>query len=124
MVGARFPKQSVPYPAEWAAFFNPSQPLDITLPGIRRPIGAEHPVIKTMNEIVGVFRNLGYSVEEGPEIETDYYNFEALNFSSEPSGARYAGYAVHRRARLETAAATACCCARTRLRCRFAPCRR
>ena len=54
--------------------------LDVTLPGIRRPIGAEHPVIKTMNEIVGVFRNLGYSVEEGPEIETDYYNFEALNF--------------------------------------------
>jgi phenylalanyl-tRNA synthetase alpha chain len=54
--------------------------LDITLPGIRRPIGVEHPVIKTMNEIVGVFRNLGYSVEEGPEIETDYYNFEALNF--------------------------------------------
>jgi phenylalanyl-tRNA synthetase alpha chain len=55
-------------------------PLDITLPGIRRPLGAEHPVIKTMNEIVSVFRNLGYSVEEGPEIETDYYNFEALNF--------------------------------------------
>jgi phenylalanyl-tRNA synthetase alpha chain len=54
--------------------------LDITLPGIRRNLGAEHPVIKTMNEIVGVFRNLGYSVEEGPEIETDYYNFEALNF--------------------------------------------
>ena len=54
--------------------------VDITLPGIRRPLGAEHPVIKTMNEMVGVFRNLGYSVEEGPEIETDYYNFEALNF--------------------------------------------
>jgi len=54
--------------------------LDITLPGIRRPIGAEHPVIKTMNEMIGVFRNLGYSVEEGPEIETDFYNFEALNF--------------------------------------------
>jgi phenylalanyl-tRNA synthetase alpha chain len=54
--------------------------LDITLPGIRRPIGAEHPVIKTLNEIVSVFRNLGYSVEEGPVIETDYYNFEALNF--------------------------------------------
>ncbi len=54
--------------------------IDITLPGTRRPLGAEHPVIKTMNEIVRVFRNLGYSVEEGPEIETDYYNFEALNF--------------------------------------------
>jgi phenylalanyl-tRNA synthetase alpha chain len=54
--------------------------LDITLPGIRRPIGAEHPIIRTMNEVVSVFRNLGYSVEEGPEIETDYYNFESLNF--------------------------------------------
>jgi phenylalanyl-tRNA synthetase alpha chain len=56
------------------------QAIDITLPGNRRPLGAEHPVIKTMNEIVSVFRNLGYSVEKGPIIETDYYNFEALNF--------------------------------------------
>ena len=54
--------------------------IDITLPGIERSLGAEHPVIKTMNEIVSVFRNLGYSVQEGPVIETDYYNFEALNF--------------------------------------------
>jgi len=54
--------------------------LDVTLPGNRRPLGAEHPVIKTMNEIVSVFRNLGYSIAEGPVIETDYYNFEALNF--------------------------------------------
>jgi phenylalanyl-tRNA synthetase alpha chain len=57
-----------------------SDRVDITLPGIRRPVGAEHPVIKTLNEIVCVFRNLGYSVQEGPVIETDYYNFEALNF--------------------------------------------
>ncbi|HEX6503983.1 MAG TPA: phenylalanine--tRNA ligase subunit alpha [Terriglobales bacterium] len=57
-----------------------SERLDISFPGIRRPIGAEHPVIQTTNEIVSVFRNLGYSVEEGPEIETDYYNFESLNF--------------------------------------------
>ena len=54
--------------------------VDVTLPGIRRPLGAEHPVIKTLNEIVAVFRDLGYSVEEGPVVETDYYNFEALNF--------------------------------------------
>jgi phenylalanyl-tRNA synthetase alpha chain len=54
--------------------------LDITLPGIRRPLGAEHPVLRTMNEITGVFGAMGYSVAEGPEIETDYYNFEALNF--------------------------------------------
>src|SRR5437016_444672 len=57
-----------------------AEALDITLPGIRRQLGAEHPVIKTSNEMVAIFRNLGYSVEEGPEIETDYYNFEALNF--------------------------------------------
>ena len=54
--------------------------IDISLPALRRPIGAEHPVIKTMNEIVSVFHNLGYSVEEGPVIESDYYNFESLNF--------------------------------------------
>jgi phenylalanyl-tRNA synthetase alpha chain len=54
--------------------------VDITLPGSRRPIGAEHPIIKTQNEIVSVFEKLGYSVAEGPVVETDYYNFEALNF--------------------------------------------
>jgi phenylalanyl-tRNA synthetase alpha chain len=54
--------------------------VDISLPGIRRPIGAEHPVIKTTNELVRVFQKLGYSVAEGPVVETDYYNFEALNF--------------------------------------------
>lgn len=57
-----------------------SERLDLTLPGIHHSIGAEHPIIRTMNEIVAVFRDLGYSVQEGPEIETDYYNFEALNF--------------------------------------------
>ena len=54
--------------------------VDITLPGVHREIGAEHPVIRTTNEIVSVFQKLGYSVAEGPVVETDYYNFEALNF--------------------------------------------
>jgi phenylalanyl-tRNA synthetase alpha chain len=54
--------------------------VDITLPGVRRPIGAEHPVMRTWREIVSVFQRLGYSVAEGPVVETDYYNFEALNF--------------------------------------------
>ncbi len=54
--------------------------VDITLPGIRRPIGAEHPVMRTTREMVGVFQKLGYSVAEGPVVETDYYNFESLNF--------------------------------------------
>jgi phenylalanyl-tRNA synthetase alpha chain len=54
--------------------------VDITLPGIRRPIGAEHAVMRTSREMVAVFQKLGYSVADGPVIETDYYNFEALNF--------------------------------------------
>jgi phenylalanyl-tRNA synthetase alpha chain len=80
----RFVEQEISKAREWEAaagqFATALQRLDITLPGIQRPIGAEHPVIKTLNEMVGVFRNLGYSVQEGPEIETDYYNFESLNF--------------------------------------------
>jgi len=54
--------------------------IDITLPGIRPGLGVEHPLIRTMNEIVGIFQRMGYSVGVGPEVETDYYNFEALNF--------------------------------------------
>ena len=57
-----------------------AEQVDITLPGIRRPIGAEHPIIRTMQEVVSVFQKLGYSVADGPVVETDYYNFEALNF--------------------------------------------
>jgi phenylalanyl-tRNA synthetase alpha chain len=60
--------------------FSVADRVDISLPGVRRPIGAEHPVIKTMHEIVSVFQKLGYSVAEGPVVETDYYNFESLNF--------------------------------------------
>ena len=54
--------------------------IDISLPGIRRPIGAEHPILKTSREIVSVFQKLGYSIADGPVVETDYYNFESLNF--------------------------------------------
>jgi phenylalanyl-tRNA synthetase alpha chain len=54
--------------------------VDISLPGIRRPLGAEHPVMKTSREMCAVFQRLGYSIAEGPVVETDYYNFEALNF--------------------------------------------
>jgi phenylalanyl-tRNA synthetase alpha chain len=56
------------------------QRLDITLPGIQRPIGVKHPILRVMDEIVAVFKAMGYSVGEGPEVETDYYNFESLNF--------------------------------------------
>ncbi len=53
--------------------------LDVSLPG--RPLnrGTLHPVTRITNEICGIFSRLGFDVAEGPEIETDYYNFEALN---------------------------------------------
>lgn len=54
--------------------------LDVTLPGTAQRIGVEHPLVKTMGEIVSVFQRMGYSVGLGPEVETDFYNFESLNF--------------------------------------------
>ena len=54
--------------------------VDISLPGIVRPLGVRHPVLRTLDELISVFVKMGYSVAEGPEVETDYYNFEALNF--------------------------------------------
>ncbi len=54
--------------------------VDITLPGMVRSPGVEHPLIKTMHEIVRVFHHLGYSTALGPQVETDFHNFEALNF--------------------------------------------
>jgi phenylalanyl-tRNA synthetase alpha chain len=54
--------------------------IDITLPGTRRLTGAEHPITRTMTQIVAVFAALGYSVGVGPEVETDFYNFESMNF--------------------------------------------
>ena len=66
---------SGPSNAELAA-----EAIDVTLPGTRRLVGAEHPITRTQNEIVRVFATLGYSVGVGPEVETDYYNFESMNF--------------------------------------------
>ncbi|HEY6873457.1 MAG TPA: phenylalanine--tRNA ligase subunit alpha [Geobacteraceae bacterium] len=54
--------------------------LDVTLPGRRRPIGTKHPITLVREEITEIFAGLGFQVAEGPEIELDYYNFEALNF--------------------------------------------
>jgi phenylalanyl-tRNA synthetase alpha chain len=67
-------------PGNLAPSTAPADDIDITLPGIRPTLGAEHPLIRTMHEIVRVFEHMGYSVGVGPEVETDYYNFEALNF--------------------------------------------
>lgn len=56
-----------------------SKAIDITLPGKFIPFGREHPIIKVLSEIVKIFVSMGFEVAEGPEVELDYYNFEALN---------------------------------------------
>ena len=56
-----------------------SETLDVTMPATYTPAGHRHPLISTIEEIVDIFSGLGYRVSEGPEIETDYYNFTALN---------------------------------------------
>jgi len=58
----------------------PSRTLDPTLPGRKRYVGRPHPLTLFEDEIERVFLAMGFAIEEGPEIETDYYNFEALNF--------------------------------------------
>ena len=60
-----------------------SEFFDVTLPGIEIPFGTRHPVQAVMDEIVETFIGLGFQIEEGPEAETDFYNFEALNFPPE-----------------------------------------
>ena len=54
--------------------------VDLTLPGETSYLGSPHPILLIQEEIENIFVRMGFSVEEGPEIETDYYNFEALNF--------------------------------------------
>jgi len=53
--------------------------LDISLPGRRPPIGKKHPVTQVTNEITEIFTGMGFQIAEGPEVELDFYNFEALN---------------------------------------------
>ncbi len=56
-----------------------TEALDITLPGKYTPFGKEHPIQQVLSEITGIFTTMGFEVGEGPEVELDYYNFEALN---------------------------------------------
>ncbi|SHI70878.1 phenylalanyl-tRNA synthetase, alpha subunit [Malonomonas rubra DSM 5091] len=56
-----------------------SEKIDVTLPGRRAVSGSKHPVTLVTEEIVDIFSRLGFMVEQGPEIEQDFYNFEALN---------------------------------------------
>ena len=56
-----------------------AEAVDVTLPGVPYPEGSLHPTLRIVDEVVDFFVGLGYRVAEGPEVETDYYNFTALN---------------------------------------------
>ena len=60
-----------------------AETIDVTLPGKRIPEGHRHPNTKTLEEVENIFIGMGYEVVEGPEIERDYYNFEALNIPAD-----------------------------------------
>ena len=71
--------------------------FDITLPGIRRKLGAKHPLSIVFDEICDLFIEMGFCVVEGPEIETEYYNFEALNIPLEhPSRESFDTFYLHK----------------------------
>jgi len=53
--------------------------IDVTLPGRKIPAGKKHPITQIFDEVIDIFSRLGFEVAEGPEVELDYYNFEALN---------------------------------------------
>ncbi|MDP4152198.1 MAG: phenylalanine--tRNA ligase subunit alpha [Bacillota bacterium] len=56
-----------------------SESIDVTMPGTARSLGRIHPLTKVMREIEEIFIGMGFSIADGPEVELDYYNFEALN---------------------------------------------
>ena len=57
--------------------------LDITLPGVAPKMGKRHPLAKVEAEMADIFRSMGFDIVEGPEVENDYYNFEALNIPAD-----------------------------------------
>jgi phenylalanyl-tRNA synthetase alpha chain len=56
-----------------------AEALDVTMPGARRAVGHRHPMSIVLGELADMFLGMGYEIAEGPDVETDYYNFEALN---------------------------------------------
>ena len=74
--------------------------LDVTLPGRPRRMGTIHPVSQVMEEVTAIFADMGFAVAEGPQIETDWYNFDALNIPGHhPARAEMDTFYTHRRCR-------------------------
>ncbi|MEM1233050.1 MAG: phenylalanine--tRNA ligase subunit alpha [Pseudomonadota bacterium] len=71
--------------------------LDVTLPGRQRPAGTIHPISQVWEELTAIFASLGFSVAEGPQIESDWYNFDALNIPGHhPARAEMDTFYMHR----------------------------
>ena len=60
-----------------------AESLDITMPGKQSDIGGLHPINVVLNDMINIFQSMGFDVVDGPEVETDYYNFEALNIPAD-----------------------------------------
>ena len=74
-----------------------SEWLDVTLPGRQRPVGTIHPISQVWEEVTAIFADMGFSVAEGPQIETDWYNFDALNMPGQhPARAEMDTFYTHR----------------------------
>ena len=73
--------------------------LDVTLPARPRPRGTIHPVSQVMEELTAIFADMGFAVAEGPQVESDWYNFDALNIPPEhPARQEHDTFFMHRAA--------------------------
>ena len=71
--------------------------LDVTLPGRTRGVGSVHPVSQVTDEVTAIFADMGFAVAEGPQIESDWYNFDALNIPAEhPTRTEMDTFYMHR----------------------------
>ena len=74
-----------------------SEWLDVTLPARPRPQGTIHPVSQVMDELTAIFADMGFAVAEGPQVESDWYNFDALNIPPEhPARQEHDTFFMHR----------------------------
>jgi phenylalanyl-tRNA synthetase alpha chain len=74
-----------------------SEWLDVTLPSRPRPTGTIHPVSQVTEEVTAIFADMGFAVAEGPQIESDWYNFDALNIAPEhPARQEHDTFFIHR----------------------------
>lgn len=90
--------------------------IDVTLPSTRQPVGARHPITILAENVADTFVAMGWELAEGPEVETEQFNFDALNFPPDhPARSEQDTFQIAPTGRGR-------CCARTRRPCRSGPC--